>query len=247
MSKGTDHSGDCSCFPTTEQKLAMINEVRTAVRLLQLGFRELQAIDGANDFYHLPFLLLSSGFERLMKCIICLKRLCDTGGFPSTRDIKTHDLAKLLNVVVRECISKKTAFERVATRDDYEYMGQDEDLRKLLSILSDFGKFSRYYNLDVVTGNVRATVDVEEKWSQYETDLVTSNQELSAVQQDPRRLDDLFCRINRIILAKLERFARALVRQFTLGDIAREGKMHTGTITCFLFLTDEQLGRTSYR
>jgi len=67
-----------------QQKVALALEIKTSVKLLCLGLAELQGIDGANDFYHLPFLLISSGFERLMKCIICLKRLKDTGRFPTT-------------------------------------------------------------------------------------------------------------------------------------------------------------------
>lgn len=47
-------------------------ELRTSIRLIELGFGELQNLDMVNDFYFLPFQLLSSGFERLMKCHICL-------------------------------------------------------------------------------------------------------------------------------------------------------------------------------
>jgi len=54
------------------KELYLDDELRTAVRLIELGFGEFQNLDLANDFYYLPFQLLSGGFERLIKCHICL-------------------------------------------------------------------------------------------------------------------------------------------------------------------------------
>jgi hypothetical protein len=48
------------------------NGLQASVKLIEIGFGEFQRLDLANDFYHLPFQLVSSGFERLMKCYICL-------------------------------------------------------------------------------------------------------------------------------------------------------------------------------
>lgn len=49
----------------------LVDELQTAVRLIELGLGEFQNLTLENDFYHFPFQLLSSGFERLMKCHIC--------------------------------------------------------------------------------------------------------------------------------------------------------------------------------
>lgn len=46
-------------------------EFETADKLIRLGFGELQNINLVNDFYFLPFQLLSQGFERFMKSYIC--------------------------------------------------------------------------------------------------------------------------------------------------------------------------------
>ena len=54
------------------KNLALYEELESSIKLIQLGFGEFQNLDMANDFYHLPFQLISSGFERLMKCHICL-------------------------------------------------------------------------------------------------------------------------------------------------------------------------------
>jgi len=229
-----------------KQEMALTLEIETAVKLLRTGLAELQCIDGANDFYHLPFLLLSSGFERLMKCMICLKRRNDTGNYPATNELKTHDLMDLKNCILSKCISKTTAFRREATKEDYHFMTADADFQRLLGILSLFGEFARYYNLDVVTGSTQPTVDAKDRWEKYEQDLVNKHAELPNLCQDANRIDDFYREINRIIVSKLERFARALARQFTLGDLGPKAKSHTGTIGCFLFLTDDGLGRQDY-
>ena len=50
--------------------LHLYDELLTSFKLIEIGFGEFQNMDMENDFYHLPFQLLSSGFERLMKCHI---------------------------------------------------------------------------------------------------------------------------------------------------------------------------------
>lgn len=233
--------------PTIQQNMALVLEIQTAIKLLRLGLGELQSIDGANDFYHLPLQLLSSGFERLMKCMICLKQQSDTGQFPSTKELITHDLLCLKDRVLSECISEDTASSRPATKADYSFMKTDEDLRRLLEMISEFGKYARYYNLDVVTGSSKPSVDVEQMWGQFETELVGRHKEIGVISIEPSRTNDLYCGINRIIIGTLQRFARALVRQFTLGDLGDEAKVHTGSIGCFLSLMDEDLSRIEYR
>ena len=47
------------------RKLSLNEELNTSVRLIKLGFSEYQNLDMSNDFYYLPFQLISSGFERL--------------------------------------------------------------------------------------------------------------------------------------------------------------------------------------
>jgi hypothetical protein len=51
---------------------ALLEEFQPSNKLIRLGFGELQNISLNNDFYFLPFQLLSQGFERFMKAYICL-------------------------------------------------------------------------------------------------------------------------------------------------------------------------------
>ena len=82
----------------SEKILNLDNELRTSCRLIELGLGELQCISMAEDFYHLPFQLLSSGLERLMKCYICLTYEAIEGKFPDYKYLSRylgHDLSRL--------------------------------------------------------------------------------------------------------------------------------------------------------
>ncbi len=66
------------------------NELLTSCKLIEIGFGELQNINLANDFYHLPHQLLSSGFERLMKCHICLGYYEKNNSYPKKHILKKY-------------------------------------------------------------------------------------------------------------------------------------------------------------
>lgn len=68
--------------PDVIQNIRLLDEVDISARLIKKGFSELQQINGGNDFYHPPILLISSNFERLMKCIICYWELKTNGNYP---------------------------------------------------------------------------------------------------------------------------------------------------------------------
>jgi len=72
---------------STLKNLCLLNEIELSVKLIQLGLGELQNLNSTNDFYYLPFQLLSNGFERLMKCVICLGHLHINNKYP---DVNKH-------------------------------------------------------------------------------------------------------------------------------------------------------------
>jgi hypothetical protein len=108
-----------------QQKLAIGEELRTAIGLIKIGLRELNRIDGANDFYHVPIQLLASGFERFMKCIICFHHLETKGVFPSRNVFpagkKGHNLVWLLDIIATECFSDSYLSNIPAARADIEF------------------------------------------------------------------------------------------------------------------------------
>ena len=80
---------------------ALQEEFETAHKLIQLGFGELQNINLSNNFYFLPFQLLSQGFERLFKAYICVAYHTNHTKLPSNQELKQlgHDLIKLFDVI----------------------------------------------------------------------------------------------------------------------------------------------------
>lgn len=234
------------------QSVCLDEEVRTSIKLLQLGLGELQKINSENDFYHLPFLLLSSGLERLMKCMICLKTLEEDGRFPTFEEVvegdrgRGHDLVFLKNKVISDCISEDTMSERPATVEDYEYITNNEDLDNLIEVLSKFGQHARYHNLDVVMGRDDPAPDAKQMWEDYESNMIEEN-DLSDLFLQPDTIDEGYENLNRIIIGKFERFVRALTRQFTLGDLGSEAEKFVAYIGPFLYLRDDEIGQTDYR
>lgn len=87
-----------------EQKWALTKELDAGIRLIKAGLRELQRIDGANDFFHLPMALLSQGIERLLKTIICYHYLEQRGELPPRdafgKGVQGHNLVRHLEFIV---------------------------------------------------------------------------------------------------------------------------------------------------
>ena len=73
--------------------LALDQELLNSVRLIRAGLGQLQNIDGANDFYHLPILTLANGFERFMKVILCFRALEISGRYPSSKVLPSRSLS----------------------------------------------------------------------------------------------------------------------------------------------------------
>ena len=76
---------------------------------------------------------------------------------------------KIKNHIVKEYF--KT--ENIAVlKEDLKYITEDQDLDYLIGLLSEFGKFARYHNLDVVTGVASTSIDVNTLWNEYESNLL---------------------------------------------------------------------------
>lgn len=136
------------------------------------------------------------------------------------------------------------AFKREATKKDYEYISNDKDLDKLIKVLSKFGQYARYYNFDIVIVKGSPKEDVEVSWQNYELELIKDRKDLIIAYKKNEYI--VYEYINKQIIIKLGKFARALVRQFTLGDLGDEAKTYTGVIVPFLFLKDDGLGKRDY-
>ncbi|MDP9343002.1 MAG: hypothetical protein M3Q23_13130 [Actinomycetota bacterium] len=191
-------------------------------------------------------LLLASGLERLMKVVLCLAVLQDQGRFPNPSDIPaTHDLVRLLDVVIATCFDD-AYLERPAAQEDLAYIRDDERLRQVVRALAEFGDQARYYNLDVVTGRSLPFRPPDEAWGDIEHAVLEENPFWVVEFTTDSGLEAHSDRMARTLVVAIERLIRALVRLFTLSRIAPEARLHTGRIASFLRLTDEHLGSTLY-
>jgi hypothetical protein len=113
-------------------------------------------------------------------------------------------------------------------------------------LLSRFGQSARYYYLDVVQGCQPTAEDPEAAWQQLETSIVLSRKDLMKKLEMGDTSGDVGQIVRSIVVSKLERFARALCRLFTIGRIGQEAQRYVGYIGSFLHLRDEQLGQICY-
>ncbi len=222
--------------------LALADELRTSLDLVRHGFRSLQEIDFGNDFYHLPHQLLASGLERFMKCYICLVHRSKHGEYPlDVRGKYGHDLGKLLDGIVSDYLRTPSAI----LEKDHRFLSEDRVLGDALEILTHFGKFGRYHNLDVVTGKTPAQDDPKEAWQEMErrvVDPLPYAGDLEAMR------DEYYPKVNRTIIAAVERMIRAISRQFTLGGHADpNGDMRRLWSYVCDFAVLQEMGTTDYR
>jgi len=198
------------------------------------------------EFYYLPFQLISSGFERFMKCYICLGYFEKKGDFPEPRLFRKklgHDLIKLKNYITDNYFQENSK----TLSDDFDYLKNDKDLEKLIGLLSEFGKFARYYNFNVVTGEVIPGIDVKAAWEEYENSFLLGNKKLLEKVSNFETSNEVLDAITRKIIVKLERFTRALSRQFTLGRLGNLAQQYSSSVYDFLTLKDSELGNIDYR
>jgi hypothetical protein len=234
--------------PSAIQNISLVNEVYNSTMLIKKGFAELQQISGSNDFYHPPILLISSGFERLMKCIICYRHLKVDEEYPPMRVLTDagHNLDVLLQKIIEICNEFDSYNDRPATRDDLDFIKNNAKLHSIIEILSGFAQGGRYYNLNIVTAGESEFEEPKDKWEELETEIVQDDPELKELMKDLKKTDEMYQRINTILMQYLERFARALSRIFTLGELHSDAGRCYGLINDFLNIMDKDLGRKKY-
>jgi len=225
------------------QNISLIFEFETAVKLLQKGLGELQRISGANDFYHPLLYCLSNGLERFFKGMLCLGFKEKNGRFPTFKELTNgtngHDLTWLKEHVEKLCV-------QIEKTDDLEFILQDEIVNEITTILTSYAKKGRYFELDTVLGNEQP-FDPKQEWERLETKILKAEREdYYDLLRKPQNLDMLYALANKKIVAHMEKFLRALSRQFTLGNFSKQAKAFVFQVGPFLDIDDEDLGEIEY-
>jgi hypothetical protein len=236
----------------------LIFEVGISVKLLKKGMGDLQNIGGANDFYDAPILLLSSGYERLIKCLLCLAFMDENMNFTEKpyypRSREGHDLTLLLKKLLEVCEKKDYASKFPEAKADIDLLGKDEDLRKIVSLLSSFAQGGRYYNLDIVLEGNSKYNDPTTMWQEIEGVILQKRgdllKKLSGSETYNIRSDiynNIRREINHELIITLEKFARALSRLFTLAGFGDFAKQVSPLVHDYLMLKPDDLGTRDYR
>lgn len=238
-------------MPSVLQKALIGEELLNSARLLKVGLRELNRMDASADFFHLPLLLLSSGFERMMKAAICCQYLDKHGTFPEgtkffTGGKRGHDLVILLDRITRECYSDDYLSRVPAAQVDVGFLRDDERLKRVVQILSDFGKAARYYNLDVVLGEEQAGRSPEAEWQRLKLDVFQEDPDWAGKISDLKLYSTVQKQLNRELTIHFERWARSLSRLFTIGGLGKQAKQISPHVHHFVGLRDSDLGETDY-
>ncbi len=224
---------------------ALLEEIETSDKLIKLGFGELQNINSTNDFYFLPFQLLSQGFERFMKAYICIGYFHKHGKLPNFKYLKKlgHDLEKLLNEIIENYYVN---FNRQQFDLDNDFIQKNSDLKKLLFILSEFGKLSRYHNFDLITDNIKIGVDTKKLWEEFENNILDENDYKKLMNFDLSH--EVYQKITNQIITVFEKFISALSRQFIFKCLGQKGlQLSATTVFDFGMLYEKDFGKRDYR
>tara|TARA_R110002049_G_scaffold249558_1_gene423928 strand:+ start:260 stop:1306 length:1047 start_codon:yes stop_codon:yes gene_type:complete len=230
--------------------LYLHDELTASFKLIKLGFGEFQNLDSINDFYHLPFQLLSSGLERLMKCFICLGYYEIHNEYPDSKYLKKcggsngHDLNELKDNILSNYFKNRKI---PALKIDEEFLKEDSDLKELIFLLSEFGKYARYHNLDIITSASKPSIDVKRLWEKYETDIVLADLSLLEKLSDFEYEKEVHSYVTQFIISKLEIFVRGISRQFTLGQLGKKAQQFSTVYYDFILLKDDKIGTIDYR
>ena len=183
-----------------------------------------------------------------MKCYICLVYEANEGKFPTYKYLSTylgHDLSKLKKEILFKKYFKANNIS--ALKEDLDFLKETPLLDKVLHVLSAFGKFARYYNLDIITEkNTKAVFNPDAEWEDIENDILKT---IPGFQYERllERGDEYYQKINMEIVKIIEKFTRAIARQFTLGRHGDKLQRLSITYSYFRNLRDCELGQEDYR
>ncbi|MHC4220843.1 MAG: hypothetical protein ACYST9_00355 [Planctomycetota bacterium] len=207
-------------------KIALAEEAKTAIFLIRQGLISLKHLYNDVDSAHLPILLLSNGFERLVKTIICLSCLEKKPVDPDFGNIQIHNIKELLERVIET--AKRWGYEKKCedTKADMVFLDNCKDLQKLVKLLTNFGdKSGRYYNIDLIIGKKKKFENPSKLFIAY------------CDEKRGEGVSDIIRHVTTI----LQRFARALCRMFIYGELGQTGDDMKNIMEDFLCLNDKDL------
>lgn len=141
-----------------------MREAELIRQCLNTGLNSLsKAMVGEIGRYSLAFFNLHAGLERTLKLIFIIDYGLDNQGrLPTNDDLQNrfrHDLVPLF------AEAQSVRARLAADGEEFDWSIPDEELAgRILGVLSEFGRSSRYYNLDRLVGRSRIDRDPIAAW-----------------------------------------------------------------------------------
>lgn len=230
------------------REMALIEEVQRGFQCVRRGLHEVDRIMPGNNFYDPPIMFLAMGFERILKCTICMHFKHTHGVYPTIKDNpwkfgKGHDLIGLKARITPFVVP----FEGTSREQDYFILTKHPQVNRLLEILSVYGMKGRYHDLDAVLLNEKSE-DATRSLDHLQRDLGVSVygqsflSELANIKTQPTA----YYKMNNQLKALVELFTRAIARQFIFGSFQSESRRFIADLSPFYELDDDELGNTKY-
>jgi len=148
--------------------IGLIDEVDTGFGMIREGLCQVIKLSRGIPYHLIIFLLLSNGFERIIKCLIVIHRknqkFTDEEIFREMMKIK-HGLKSLNTILISILEEQKYAMKSSARNDDVIFLIQDMRLQKMLELFDQFGQGGRYYNLDLFIKGSSRYEDPKNIWN----------------------------------------------------------------------------------
>ena len=227
---------NCKEYNFEDKKLALLEEANIASSFIHYGKKSMDILE-EDDFFQAPFLLISYGFERLLKLIIILDFFYQSGKFPDKKEfnkdleLKTHDIEKLLTRVVK--IAKEWDYQNRAleAKKDIVFLENisrkldsdnlpDSDNINIIKLMTEYNKESRYFYLNAI-GNIA-----------------------NKFGNPANRIYSYFKRDKKELITFLQQIERALFRMFRSGNLGENGKeiADSRIASSIIDWPDEELG-----
>ncbi|OAV70984.1 hypothetical protein Barb4_00965 [Bacteroidales bacterium Barb4] len=146
---------------TEEQKFLLCRECSLAALSIGDGLTLIRKYDFVKHGYATQaFFMLSIGIERLLKIILIYHhRKNNNNKFPDNAVLKKigHNIKSMYDSAI-------SIADEIGNPDIYKPLKADPIFDLIIDFLTDFARSSRYYNLDILTGNTNQTDEPLKKW-----------------------------------------------------------------------------------
>ncbi|MFC2160134.1 hypothetical protein ACFLRX_00615 [Acidobacteriota bacterium] len=220
-----------------QKKKCMFIEYKIAAIMNEIGIRELLNVKRSfYNYVYLPMILLSWSIERLLKCLLNMLAMDDKGTIDSIpyddKGIRGHDLELLLIILIQKIGEKKNNFLFTSEKKEIDYIKNNKALCKIIKVLSEFGKGSRYFYVDIILKETSTHRNPVHLWDNIENLMHT----LTEQKSPPMRSQELEGEIKKLTTKPLKEFLGILEKFINLVGRSKFGDFeNVDTSMTYLF------------